>query len=459
MEGRACRDTELLEGKMKETSGSLPISTKLERIAKLARDAPEMAFTTLAHYIDIDWLREAYRRTRKNGATGIDGQTADTYAANLEDNLRSLLERAKSGGYRAPPVRRVHIPKEGSGKETRPIGIPTFEDKILQRAVAMILDAIYEQDFVDGSYGFRPGRSAHQALQALSSELVYMTGGWILEVDVRKYFDTIDHGHLRQILRQRVRDGVLLRLIDKWLNAGVMEEGNISFPEAGSPQGGVVSPVLANIYLHEVLDVWFAGEVLPRLKGRAFLIRYADDAAMVFSEETDARRVLEVLPKRFARYGLALHPEKTRLVEFRRPDRVPPDKDGGGRPGTFDMLGFTHYWDRSRRGKWVVKRKTARDRFGRALKRVALWCRRNRHLAVGQQWKALVQKVRGHYEYYGITGNYEALQRFYQEVRRAWQKWLGRRSQRAAMAWPRMQALLQRYPLPRPRITHPYSRT
>jgi group II intron reverse transcriptase/maturase len=441
---------------MKETSGSPTISTRLERIAKLAKDAPEMAFTTLAHHIDIEWLHEAFRRTRKDGATGVDGQTAETYAANLEENLRSLLERAKAGTYRAPPVRRVHIPKGGSRSETRPIGIPTFEDKVLQRAVAMALEAVYEQDFLDCSYGFRPGRSAHQALQSLREEAMNMGGGWVLEIDVRKFFDTLDHEDLRQILRRRVRDGVLLRLIDKWLNAGVLEGGNISFPEAGSPQGGVISPVLANVYLHEVLDVWYAQDVLPRLRGRARLIRYADDATILFSLEDDARRVLEVLPKRFGKFGLTLHPEKTRLIEFQRPDRGPPSA-GSGRPGTFDMLGFTHYWAKSRRGYWVVKQKTACDRFSRALKRVADWCRRNRHCAVSEQHRALEQKLRGHFGYYGITGNYEALQRFSEGVRRAWRKWLSRRSQRARMTWERMNKLLQRYPLPRPRIMRPWS--
>ena len=222
---------------MTETPSSTSISTRLDRIATLAREAPDMALTTLAHHIDIDWLREAYARTRKDGATGVDGQTAAEYAAHLEDNLRSLLDHAKSGTYLAPPVRRVHIPK-GDGSQTRPIGIPTFEDKVLQRAVAMVLEAVYEQDFLDCSYGFRPGRSAHQALQRLQHEAVCMAGGWVLEVDISKFFDTLDHAHLREILRHRVRDGVLLRLIGKWLNAGVMERGELSSPAAGTPQGG-----------------------------------------------------------------------------------------------------------------------------------------------------------------------------------------------------------------------------
>jgi group II intron reverse transcriptase/maturase len=433
------------------------VSPKLERIAKLAKEAPEMAFTSLAHHIDIDWLREAYRRTRKDGARGVDGTSADEYAVNLEDNLQSLLDRAKSGMYRAPPVKRVHIPK-GDGKETRPIGIPTFEDKVLQRAVAMALEAVYEQDFSDCSYGFRPGRSAHQALEALQHELVCMAGGWVLEVDFRKFFDTLDRVHLREILRRRVRDGVLLRLIGKWLNAGVLEGRELSYPDAGTPQGGVISPLLANVYLHEVLDEWFEREVKPRLGGRAALFRYADDVVIVFSREDDARRVMDVLPKRFGKYGLTLHPTKTKLTEFRRPDRRPPDEgDDGRRPRTFDLLGFTHRWALSRRGKWVVKRQTARDRFGRALKRVADWCRRNRHLEVKQQWQTLSQKLRGHFGYYGITGNSDAINRFRENVKRAWRKWLDRRSRRARMSWDRMDLLLKRYPLPPARLMRPFA--
>jgi group II intron reverse transcriptase/maturase len=282
-------------------------------------------------------------------------------------------------------------------------------------------------------------------------------GGWVLEVDIRKFFDTLDHAHLRELLRRRVRDGVVLRLIGKWLNAGVMEFGSLTFPDAGSPQGGVISPILANIYLHEVLDVWFEREVKPRLRGRAHLTRYADDAVIVLSNEVDARRVMEVLPERFGKYGLTLHPEKTRLVEFRRPDRRPPQGGDGGRPGTFDLLGFTHFWGPSRKGRWVVKRRTARGRLSRALKRVAEWCRRNRHLEVRQQWIALGQKLRGHFGYFGITGNFDALRRFRFGVLRAWRKWLDRRSQRAHMSWGRMKALLKRYPLPQARIARSYS--
>jgi len=407
-----------------------------------------MAFTTLAHHIDIEWMREAYRRTRKDGAVGIDGRGATEFAEDLDANLRSLLERAKSGDYRAPPVRRVHIPK-GDGTKTRPIGIPTFEDKVLQRAVAMVLEAVYEQDFHPFSYGFRPKRSAHDALEVLRTATVWMAGGSVLEVDISKFFDTLDHARLREILHKRVRDGVILRLIGKWLNAGVLEEGVLSHVDAGTPQGGVISPLLANVYLHEVLDEWFVHDVIPRLKGRAVIVRYADDFVMVFSNKDDARRVHEVLPKRFEKYGLTLHPEKTRLVAFRRPDRASKDDDD---PGSFDLLGFTHHWALSRRGKWIVKQRTANDRFARALKRVTVWCKQHLHDPIREQWRVLVQKVRGHYGYYGIAGNSEAIGRFLHEVQGVWRVWLSRRSQRGYVSWERMGQILARYPLPPARL-------
>ncbi len=433
---------------MAESPSSRIISTKLDRIATLAKKMPGTAITSLSHHIDLDWLREAHARTRKNGATGIDGQTAAEYEANLESNLQSLLDRAKSGMYVAPPVRRVHIPK-GDGSQTRPIGIPTFEDKVLQRAVVMALDAVYEQEFLNCSYGFRPERSAHQALDALWEKTMDMKGGWIAEVDIARFFDTLDHAQLREILQQRVRDGVLLRLIGKWLNAGVMEAGALMHPDAGTPQGGVISPLLANVYLHEVLDTWFAKEVMPRLKGRAHLIRYADDFVVIFSREDDARRFMDVLPTRFAKYGLTLHPEKTRLVEFQRPPRRPPTQSGGkGGAGTFDLLGFTHYWGLTLKRSWVMKRKTASDRFRRALKRTSEWCRSHRHDPVREQWKSLGRKLRGHYEYYGITGNSTALASFYHRARRIWIKWLARRSNSTLMSWDRAVRLLERYPLP-----------
>jgi group II intron reverse transcriptase/maturase len=420
----------------------------------LARQSPQTAFTSLNHHIDLAWLREAYRRTRKDGAVGVDGQTARVYEAQLEANLQSLLNRAKSGTYKAPPVRRVHIPK-GTGKDTRPIGIPTFEDKVLQRAVAMVLEPIYEQDFHDCSYGFRPRRSAHQALESLWQQVMKTGGGWVLEVDIRKFFDTLDHAVLRDLVRRRVRDGVLLRLIGKWLNAGVFESGQITHPDAGSPQGGVISPLLANIYLHYVLDEWFAQDVQPRMHGQTFLIRYADDFVIGFTEESDARRVMAVLPKRFGRFGLTIHPEKTRLIPFRKPptkDRSGESSDDG--PGTFELLGFTHYWGLSLKGNWVIKRKTAKGRLSRSLKAIHQWCKRNRHRPLVEQQRILSHKMRGHYTYYGITGNAASLNGFQMTVHRIWRKWLGRRHRAGKITWADFNRLLKRYALPPARVVH-----
>jgi len=429
------------------SSGS--VSTRLCRIAEVARRSPQMVITTLAHHIDLAWMYEAYRQTRKGGAVGVDKVTAEEYAVDLEANLASLLDRFKAGTYIAPPVRRVRIPK-GDGSSTRPIGIPTFEDKVLQRAVAMVLEAVYEQDFEDCSYGFRPGRSAHNALDALWGGLMEMRGGWVVDLDISKFFDSLDHRKLREILDRRVRDGVIRRAIDKWLKAGVMEEGLVERPASGTPQGGVISPILANIYLHEVMDSWFERRVKPRLRCRAFMVRYADDAVLVFSDRHEAERVLRALGERCAEYGLSLHPEKTRLVPFQRPPRPP---GGGGadrehRPGTFDFLGFTHCWARSRRGNWHVRRKTACGRMRRAIKAVGMWCNRHRHWRVADQHRYLSRVVVGHCQYYGITGNSISIGRFRQEVQTAWRTWLNRRCQRAKMTWARFSKLSKRYPLP-----------
>ena len=425
----------------------VPISTKQARIAELARQMPGTAITSLSHRMDQAWLKEAFRRTRKDGAVGVDGVSAEDYSKDLEDNLQALENRAKSGTYRAPPVRRVHIPK-GDGRKTRPIGIPTFEDKVLQRAVAMALEPIYEQDFYDFSYGFRPNRSAHDALEAVDDALHNVGSGWVLDVDIQSFFDTLDHQKLRDLFRQRVTDGVITRLVGKWLRAGVLEGGVVSRSDRGTPQGGVISPLLANIYLHEVLDRWWVEEVRPRLRGRAFIIRYADDFVVVFSAQADAKQVQEALPERFGRFGLTLHPDKTRLVRFR-----PPGK--GPKTGSFDFLGFTHYWGRSRKGRWIKKRKTASSRLSRALRRINQWMRKCRHLPMRVQARILGQKLRGHYQYYGIRYNSRGIGRFHYEVVKRWCYWLRRRSQRAyrTLNWETYLRLLKtRYPLPPPRL-------
>ena len=442
LEGRGCRNTQLLEGKMADRSTSESVSTKQQRIATLAEQMPEKVLRSVAHYIDHDWMREAHARTRKDGAAGVDGQTSAEFAANLDKELEQLLNEAKSGSYRAPPVRRAYIPKRDGSQ--RPLGIPAYRDKVLQRAIVMAVEPIYEVEFYDFSYGFRPGRSAHDALQRLRDQLWEMQGGWVLEVDISKFFDTVDRQCLRDIIRQRLVDGVVVRLLGKWLNAGVLEGGVLTRNDRGTVQGGVISPLLANIYLHEVLDKWWSTEVQPRLRGKAFVVRYADDFVIGISDAEDARRVQEVLPKRFAKYGLTLHPTKTRLVDFRRPGR------DESKSGTFDFLGFTHYWAKSRKGRWVPKQKTARDRLRRAAGDIKAWCQRYRHTPVSHQARRLGSKLTGHYRYFGITGNWRSLAQLYELAKAIWYRWLCRRSQRARLNGPAYQRLLTRHPLPKP---------
>lgn len=433
---------------MKETSTSDSISTRLTRIAELARKLEGAALRTLSHHIDVEFLTEAFRRTRKDGATGIDHQTADEYGKDLEKNLSSLVNRFKSRRYWAPPVKRSYIPKADGTR--RPLGIPTFEDKVLQVGVTMVLGAIYEEDFLDCSYAYRPKRSAHGALQKLRDDLMEMGGGWVYEVDIKAFFDTLDHKHLRSFLDQRVTDGPIRWTIDKWLAAGVMEEGEIRSTDEGTPQGGVISPLLANLYLHEVLDKWFERDVKPRMKGRVLLVRYADDFVMGFEREEDARRVAEVLPKRFAKYGLTVHPTKTRLLYFGRPPKFPTTEARKlPQPETFDFLAFTHYWGRSENENWVIKQKTARSRLRRAIQSVREWCSKHRHWELEEQWKRLTAKLKGYYNYFGVSGNIRAVSAYAREVRKAWHFALSRRSQRG-MTWDDFNRMLKSYPLPPP---------
>lgn len=429
------------------------VSTKQKQIAELAKKYPDRGLTSLNPYLDEAWLKAAFEQVRKKAAVGVDGVDVKAYGEGLESRLADLLNRAKSGSYQAPPVRRVYIPKAGKD-ERRPIGIPTTEDKVLQRAVVMLLEPIYEEEFYDFSYGFRPRRSAHQALEALWNSILDTQTGWMIDLDLHQFFDTIDHGKLREILRKRVRDGVILRLIDKWLKAGVLESGQFTSTDQGTPQGGVISPLLANIFLHEILDQWFAETVKPRLHGRGFLIRYADDCVLGFEREEDARRVMEVLPKRLARFGLTLHPEKTRIIPFKRPRRNDPRKD---KPSSqsFDFLGFTHFWGRSYKGAWIVRKKTQKSRFNRALRAIDRWMREHRHIPLLAQVVALNQKLRGHFSYYGVTGNARSLHRFREEVRHHWHKWLSRRCRRRTMfRWERFVEIEHRYPLAPARIVH-----
>jgi RNA-directed DNA polymerase len=433
---------------MSETLCSGNVTTKLRWIAELAREDRSRVFTSVAHAIDLEWVKEACRRTRKDGAAGVDGRTWADYATNLDANLSSLAMKIRAGTYRPPPVRRAYIPKASGGE--RPIGIPSIEDKIAQRAVAMLLEAIYEQDFLPDSYGFRPGRSAHQALEELQRRPTYWERCWVIDADIQSFFDTIDHTKLRSILDQRVRDGVIRTLVDRWLNAGVLEQGRLTRPDHGTPQGGVISPLLANIFLHEVLDRWVLRDVQPRLKGAVRCLRYADDFVLLLRSEDDARRVMAVLHKRFERFGLQLHPEKTRILSFDSPGL---GKKRAQRERSFDFLGLTHFWARSRKGRWIVKRRTAKSRFARGLKALKERCRRMRHRTLREQHEAMCRMLRGHFNYYGITGNGDALARFRHEAERIWGRSLARRNNRR-FTWQRYTRLLERFPLPPPRPIH-----
>jgi group II intron reverse transcriptase/maturase len=425
------------------------VTPKLQRIAAQAARDSARVFTTLAYLIDEDFLREAYRHTSKSSAPGIDGVTAEAYAERLDENLRDLHERLRSGRYQAAPVERVWIEKE-DGRQ-RPIGKPAFEDKIVQRAVVMLLEAIYEQDFHDCSYGFRPGRSPHDALHEVRERCMNEGMGWIVDADVSGYFDSIDRTCLGEVLRRRVNDGRILRLIGKWLRAGVLENGVLTHPETGVVQGGVISPVLANIFLHHVLDEWFEREVRPRLKGRSFLTRFADDFVIGCELEADAQKIMGVLPKRFARFGLRIHPTKTTLVVFRKPKASQASGHGNG---TFEFLGFTHYWARTRQGFWAIKRRTARKRLRRTQQALWQWCRHNRHAPLQYQYQMLCVKLRGHFRYYGIRGNFPLLENVRRYAEKAWRYWLSRRSSKSAIDWEKFQKLLATYVLPTPKIVH-----
>lgn len=431
----------------------MTVLTKQERIATLARNNPVRGLTTLNHYIDEAWLYRAFELTRKDGAAGVDGQTGKEYAVQLKGNLQSLLSRLKSGRYQAPPTRRAYIPK--SDGTLRPLGVASFEDKVAQRAIVMLLEPIYEQLFMDCSFGFRPRKSAHQALNYLRNRIMNDGGRWIIDIDIRRYFDSINKTQLRKFLDQKVKDGVVRRLIDKWLKAGVFEEGRIHTPEFGTGQGSVISPLLANIYLHYVLDEWFAESVVPKMKGRCSKTRYADDLVMVFERYDDCKRVFSVLDKRLNKFGLSLHPDKTRIVDFRprQPDHSKMHRDNC----TFNFLGFTHLWVKSRNNKFVVRQRTAKDRLSRTLVSINDYCKVNRHKPIADQHSKLTLKLRGHYSYFGITGNDKSLRNLAHQTERIWHKWLSRRSRKSYIPWLRFkEGVLRRFILPKPRIYHQY---
>lgn len=423
------------------------VLTKQNRIAEIAGRNPNQAILSLNRYIDFEWLYVAYKLTRKDGAVGIDGRTAADYEENLKENLENLLNRFKTGSYKAPPVRKVSIPKGDGG--TRSLGIPTFEDKVLQRAVLMVLEPVFEQDFHDFSYGFRPGKSAHLCMNHLRDGILKMVGGFVIDLDIKGYFDNIDHGLLREIYRKRIADGVIRRILGKWLKAGVMDKGQLSYSKSGTPQGGVISPLLSNVFLHHILDDWFVKVVKPRMTRSAFMVRYADDAVLVIKDRNDAKKVFEVLPKRFAKFNLALHPDKTKMINFRRSHK-------GHKLKTFDFLGFTFYWSLSAAKKKIIKWKTSCKSLRKAIIGIHEWCKKFRHLPLKVQHMKLCSKLKGHFAYFGVKFNSNGINAFYIACIRAWHRWLGRRSQKGYIRWDRFNRLLERYPLPKPLIVHAF---
>jgi RNA-directed DNA polymerase len=424
------------------------MSPRLLEVMERAKRDPSVRFSSLAHLLDEQALERAYDRVRKDAAVGVDGITKEQYGQKLGRNLRELHEQMRTMRYRHQPIRRVHIPKD-KGK-TRPIGISCIADKVMQGALCEVLEAIYEPVFLDSSFGFRRGRSAHDALRALNRVLYAGEVSFILEADITSFFDSIDRKMLMEMLRERVVDTSFLRLVGKCLHVGVLDGEEFSKPGEGTVQGSVLSPMLGNIFLHHVLDLWFEHEVRPRMRGRVHLIRYADDFVITFEIEEDAKRVEAVLPKRFERYGLNLHPDKTRLLPFARPRSGQVEGKG---PATFDFLGFTHYWRRSRWGRWVPGLKTRTARLRRAIQAVADICRRQRHMSVKEQHASLKRRLTGHFNYFGVNGNIRGLEVLVSETKHFWRKWLRRRSQRTRLTWERFKATILRvFPLPLPRI-------
>ncbi len=430
------------------------LQNALARVRERAKKEKELRFTTLWHHVyDIDRLREAYFGVRRSSAAGVDGETWQAYGHDLERNLADLSARLRRGAYRAKPVRRVHIPK-GDGQQ-RPLGIPSLEDKIVQRATAEVLNAIYENDFLGFSYGFRPGRSAHDALDAVVIGLERKKVNWVLDADIRGFFDSMTHEWLEKFVGHRIADKRVVRHLKKWLNAGVLEDGHLKHSKSGSPQGGSISPLLGNIYLHYVLDLWAQQWRRRQSGGDMIIVRYADDFLVGFEHRQDAERFLAELAERFRHFGLELHPDKTRLIEFGRFAAERRDKRGAGKPETFDFLGFTHYVGKTKDGHFRVKRRTAGRRLRAKLKDIGRELRRRSHLPIPEQGRWLRSVLLGWYRYFAVPLNSDALSRFRHHVCGRWIRALRRRSQRHRMTWSRFERACTKW-LPRPRIMHPY---
>ena len=447
---------------MIERSGETPtvprrgesVATKLLRIAKKARREPKFQFTSLFHLMNVELLRGCFERLRKDAAAGIDGVTKAMYADGLEERLTELVERLQRMAYIPEPVRRRYIPKPGTGKQ-RPLGVPTLEGKLVEAGLVRILETIYENDFIEDSYGFRPGKSCHDALRALSQTVEKGQINWIVEADIKGFFDHVDHDWLRKFLAHRIGDRRVLRTIKRFLKAGVVEDGRLEISDQGTPQGGCASPLLANVYLHYVLDLWFVRRFLKSCTGVARLIRYCDDFVVCFEKEVDARRFRAELMERLAQFSLEVEPSKTKVLAFGPRAAARAKAQGRRKPETFDFLGFTHYCSRSRNGRrFRMKRVTARKRFRAKLAALKTWLRSVRSTTKTRElWEAFCVKLRGHYAYYGVTDNSPALARFLYAARRLLRKWLNRRGGKRRLTWEKFALMEQRFPLPKPRIT------
>jgi group II intron reverse transcriptase/maturase len=424
----------------------------LQRVNEAAERSRQARFTALLHHVDVVALERAYRRLRRTAAPGVDGMTVEAYAQGLEERLQALCDRVHSGRYRPLPVRRVFIPKADGGQ--RPLGVPALEDKIVQGAVAEVLSAIYEADFLDCSYGFRPGRSAHQALRAVHDSIMSERVNWVFEADIRRFYDSVDHGWLLRMLGHRIADPRVMRLIGQWLEAGVMENGTYAETVEGMPQGAGISPLLANVFLHYALDLWVWQWQRRQATGRMRLVKYADDFLLTFERRADAERLACALADRLAKFGLQLHEGKTRMIEFGRFAEANRRRRGEGRPETFAFLGFTHYCGKTRAGRFMVQRKTERRRMIAKLTDLRGAMKRRMHTPVRAQHVWLSAVLRGHYAYYGITGNSRSLGQFKEQVQRAWRWALRRRGQRPHLPWARFNRLMTVFPLPPPRLVH-----
>ena len=440
-----CEETSAVHG-----SGE-PVETKLQRIAEKARKEPGFKFTSLYHLMNEELLRGCFKRLRKDAAAGIDEMTKAMYAENLDVNLSDLIDRLHRMAYIPQPVRRVYIPKPGSAKQ-RPLGIPCLEDKLVEAGLVRILEQVYEQDFINDSYGFRPKRSCHDALKALSETVENKPVNHIVEADIKGFFDKVNQEWLMKFLAHRVEDKRVQRMVKRFLKAGVVEDGNVTVSDEGTPQGGVISPLLANIYLHYALDLWFEKGFRKKCTGYARLIRYADDFVVCFQYKPEAERFREELSKRLGKFGLEVEPTKTKVIEFGR-FAVERTKRRGEKTETFDFLGFTHYCGTKRDGKgFRMKRVTASKKFSAKLKIFKEWLKKARTLKTKELWETAKAKLRGHYNYYGVTDNLPGIKRFGKEVKKLLFKWLNRRGKRGCLNWQKFNEMLKRFPLPEPRI-------